>query len=165
MFILKYFLDPVYLKWNLPILGSFHYSLPLRFGWIRGCDLQSCAQTTGWNFIHSGLVELSNWEELLSNNPALPVGKMLIKQQIFKSILELFYEMQSDLAVRRCHGSFVPLCYRLLLEGGLGCLAIAYTNITCLYKKVFLGYLSSFLFLPINYGCSLQEIITPTNRS
>lgn len=75
-----------------------------------------CTDPTGWNFIHSRSVELSDCEELLSNNAALPVGKMIIKQQIFKSILELFYEMQLGQAVRHYHGSFVVLCHRLRLK-------------------------------------------------
>lgn len=54
-------------------------------------------------------MELSNCEELLSNIPALPEGKVVIKQHIFKTILELRYEMQLDLAVRCYHGSFVLL--------------------------------------------------------
>lgn len=56
---------------------------------------------------------------------------MVIKQQILKSILELFCEMQLDLAVRRYHSSFVLLWHRLLLEGGLGFLSAAYINVAC----------------------------------
>lgn len=155
MVILKYFfLDPGCLRWKLPILRSFPYSLPLHFGWIHGRDLKSCAQTTGWNFIHSRPVELSNCEELLSNNPELPVGEMVIKQQILKSILELFYEIQLDLAVRRYHGSFVLLCHRLLLEGGLGFLSIACINVTCgvFTNKCFWGTLAVFWLHPLIMG-------------
>lgn len=53
---------------------------------------------------------------------------MVIKQQIFKSILELFSEMRLDLAVRRCHGGLVLLCQSCPLEGGLGLLSVTDIN-------------------------------------
>lgn len=92
---------------------------------------------------------------------------MVIKQQIFKSVLELCYETQLDLAVRRYHGSFVLLSHGLSLEGDLGFLSIAYVNIACgvCTNKCFWGTLAVFVISPINYGHLLQEIIMPTGRS
>lgn len=56
---------------------------------------------------------------------------MVIKKQIFKSILKLFYEMQLDLADSCYHGSFVLLCHRCVLERDLRFLSVAYGNTTC----------------------------------
>lgn len=72
-----------------------------------------------------------NCEELLSNSPALPVGEMVIKQQILKSVMEFVDEMQLDLAVGHYHGSFVLLCRTLLLEEGPGFVSTAYINVAC----------------------------------
>lgn len=74
---------------------------------------------------------VSNCEELLSNSPALPVGEMVIKQQILKSVMEFVDEMQLDLAVGHYHGSFVLLCRTLLLEEGPGFVSTAYINVAC----------------------------------
>lgn len=130
MVVLKYFLDPVSWRWKLPILcPSPNFS---------HCILGKLMVMAS-SLVHRLLGEIhsqqtcgtSNCEELLSNSPALPVGEMLIKQQILKSILELVDEMQLDLAVGHYHGSFVQLCHKLLLEGGPGFLSTGYINVAC----------------------------------
>lgn len=107
-------------------------------------------------------MELSNCKELLSNNPVLPAGKMVIKKQLLKSILKLFYEMQLDLAVSCYHGSFVVLCQRRVLERFL---CIAYINATCgiCRNKFFWGTLTVFwlhsLIMGTYYGKLLYQIM------
>lgn len=161
MVVLKYFLHPVSWRWKLPILcpsPNFSY-----------CVLGELMLVPS-RLVHRPLGEInsqqtcgaSNCEELLSNNPALPVGEMVIKQQILKSILEFVYEMQLDLAAGHYRGSFVLLCHILLLEGGPGFVSTAYVYKCCMWSlyKCFWGTCS--LVVAINYGFSFQEITVPS---
>lgn len=107
-------------------------------------------------------MEPCNCEELLSNNPALPVGKMVIKQQILKSSLELVAEMQLDLAVSCCHGTAVPL-------GPAPAWRRSEASFYSLYEGCsdlcFWGALQQISDCPVCAGCWLQEVAVPASRS